>query len=685
MEKRFLILLFLSAFFPMMSSAQTVEKVKITFTNPSNGSVRSVVAGMSGINISIVRGTASSSYLEPTVTANNGYYDGSSIVVTNENGDQVTVCQSNYGFQWESGSSTAHSGAFSLRLKDAIYTAGTYTLTIPEGFFYTNKEHTAISAAVTTTFILAGWEFTDPAPFSVSNNVTVEELSTLTLTCTYPFHASTGKKPSSIVLYKLGSLGGMEKVTTVESITWNGEADKNGDYTSCTLTLADKMTEDATYTLVMPSGYFNILNIEFDATWKVVHPVDEDLTVTISPADGDKVDEIYDNVSLTCAAGISLSQEVHYSKIVIKDETGNEVAACKTADPTYAAGTGEETSDPTGYTLTFNTLVSALTGYNAGDKLTLCVPDSVFILGIYYTYNEEMNATYTLVSDDETLELSFSPKAGEVTGLRRITVSYSGGLLAGANANPSDISLTSEDGTVMHATTCSPVESTLNDNNDYTAYLITFDEAITDDGTYVLSIPEGYFTLAIGGGGSYYASDETTAAYTVKHEEIIYSIEVTPSDGETLASLANVRFAHTPIYLMTDEKNITVTDAFGTVVATGVTGSYDDDTNIEFDDDLNVTAITIPLTEEITTDGTYTVAVPADAFCLDANKTVAYAEAINVTVTVDGTTGINAVYTTGQEGKEIYNIAGQRLNAPLRGEVNIIRKTDGTVRKIITK
>ncbi|MCD8282401.1 MAG: hypothetical protein LUC22_03995 [Prevotella sp.] len=657
----------------------SVETVRMTFTDPVNGGVSSVVSGMSGISISQVSGTTSA-YLEvkdQTYTASNGY-DGSSIIITDDEGSQVTTCATRFGFSWDEGEGTT-TGAFALKFASSISTPGTYTLTIPEGFFYTNSKHTGISAEITTTFVIAEWTFTDPEPYSTSAEVTLEELSTITLTCTYPFHIATGNEASDIILYSLGDAGGMNEATTVSSIDWNGDADANGDYTSCTFNLAETMTEDATYNLRIPEGFFNILDVDLDQTWKVEHRVPEDLIVVISPADGDKVEEIYDNITLACEDGMSLSHEVNYSAIVIKDENGEEVATCSGAEASYASGE-EDTSDPSFYTLTFSTVISTLTGYNVGDKFTLYVPYNVFILGRYSTPNEEMSATYTLVSSDETLDLSLSPVAGVVAELSDITVSYSGGLLAGRSSNASDITLTDEDGNVISATSCEPVESTLTSNDDYTEYVITFDPEITTDGTYVLTIPADFFALTIGGGTSYYNNDETTATYIVEYDGIVRTVEVTPADGETVASLRDVKFAHTPINLATDAANITVTDASGNVVATGVSGSYGD---IELNEDNNIIAITIPLTETIATNGVYTIAVPKNAFYLDANETVLYEKAITVTVTVDTSTGINAVSADELDGAEIYNLAGQRVNTPVCGTVNIIKYADGTVKKVL--
>ncbi len=91
---------------------------------------------------------------------------------------------------------------------------------------------------------------------------------------------------------------------------------------------------------------------------------------------------------------------------------------------------------------------------------------------------------------------------------------------------------------------------------------------------------------------------------------------------------------------------------------------------------------------EITEAGTYTITLPKGTFKV---RNTVYDEEVVLTYIIrtgieDGTEdGIDSIRTAMSEGAEVYNLAGQKVTAPVKGTVNIVKYADGTVKKVLQK
>lgn len=94
--------------------------------------------------------------------------------------------------------------------------------------------------------------------------------------------------------------------------------------------------------------------------------------------------------------------------------------------------------------------------------------------------------------------------------------------------------------------------------------------------------------------------------------------------------------------------------------------------------------------ESISAVGTYTLVIPEGFFtyrseALDATWTITTENAGAHASVFESTTGITGVSASTTGGAEAYNLAGQKVDTPVSGTVNIVRKADGTVRKELVK
>ncbi|MCD8282819.1 MAG: hypothetical protein LUC22_06170 [Prevotella sp.] len=589
--------------------------------------------------------------------------DFSGLTITNEAGETVATGQStSHGI-----TRVSRTDAFSeyklyvdILTDDGSLPGGTYTINLPEGFFYTDSGKTATSEATTSTFYIPDFQITDPA------RETVSAIDSITITSNVPFHCKSSSKASDISICKTGGDGGSETVAQFESLVWNGDADVYDDYTSCTLYLTEPVTETGTYSVTIPADFFNLQSAELERSWDV-----ENLTLTPSPADGDEVENLTE-LTVSCDVGFVLSSEGAYTAITLTDADGETVATVVSAEP------GE---DGTSYTLTLSDRLYVHSPlFPAGGTYTLTIPDGVFTVGVQAILNEETVAAYTLVGDEPIPTLGFDPapvdedgEGGTVDELHSlyITVVEGAGLSIHNPGLSSSILLTDAEGNQLAAgESCDGDDETADEDGNYTRYLLTLDTTIVAAGEYTVYVPKNIFTLTAGD-GTRSQSVDTYAVFIVSGE---YAVTLSPASGSTVTALDAVTFSREDGLELADGADVSsvkVYDADGEDVAYGASSTATDG------------GLTIGLNTTVSTTGTYTLLVPADVFVFGNSLTN---KEITATYTVDPTSGITGVNTEkGNGAVEIYNVAGWRVNTPVRGQINIIRKSDGSVKKIMTK
>ncbi len=417
-----------------------------------------------------------------------------------------------------------------LTLASELTDAGTYTVTIPEDFFYVMKAQAATNEELTLTFAIAAIE-ADPA-----DGATITGVSEVTLTSNVPFELGTDDEGEAII------------TNTDMSDMYAGctKCEISEDGLTCTLTFDEEVT-DSPCMLYIPKGYFTFMDEDFTATYYIA-----DITLAIDPADGTVTS--LSEVTVTYDGGIALSEDSDVSDITLTSADGETV---------ISATSCEAGEDNTQVVVTFEETI-------APGEYTLNIPADIFTLTLdsetnSYAGNEETSVVYSLAD----LSLTFDPAGGTVESLTEITVVYENGIARNRSGNVSEITLTSEDGeTVITATSCTADEESVNDNNDYTQFVITFTEP-EESGKYTLYIPADFFSLTLDSDNFIYTNNEEVS--------VVYTLE-------------------------------------------------------------------LPVPE-----------------------------------------GIDSVNASIFDDAEIYTISGQRVNTPVRGQVNIVRKSDGTVKKIFVK
>ncbi len=210
--------------------------------------------------------------------------------------------------------------------------------------------------------------------------------------------------------------------------------------------------------------------------------------------------------------------------------------------------------------------------------------------------------------------------------------------------------------------------------------MVYFEETVTEPGTYYVEVPaETFFIYDASGNTLYNAAMHLT--YTISSDSGDESpngkLTFTPADGSEVGVLDAISiFCEEGITcVLMPAEEITITDGNNTEW----TGNY----TIEevTGDSGTVTEVVITFTPTISDPGTYYVHVPAGYFQVGQQVNTEF----TLTYYVTGvTTGISGFSITDDNVEGIYSTGGQKLNQTQRG-VNIIRFSDGSVKKLYVK
>ncbi|MCD8290359.1 MAG: hypothetical protein LUC91_02530, partial [Prevotella sp.] len=289
------------------------------------------------------------------------------------------------------------------------------------------------------------------------------------------------------------------------------------------ITLTPAITEPGTYTLYIPEGFFyvgddqNSLSPEITATYTVTG---ETSVLTYSPAEGEEVDAI-NSISITANQNVGFlldDETLAEANITVKDLNGEVVAtvvdyeSIDNQDEVDADETGEVELITNGVKLILDKTITAAGQYH------YLIPDSILTWGDARqaraageaTYNEAITITFRVTGALEVDgELTCDPADGSiVASLETITVSCEDGVAPSYSGDEITITVNGEayTGTID----CEPVEPE-GDFDPYIECTITLSDAITTEGTVVVTIPEGYFIY----GENDANSEEIVLNYTI--------------------------------------------------------------------------------------------------------------------------------------------------------------------------
>lgn len=197
---------------------------------------------------------------------------------------------------------------------------------------------------------------------------------------------------------------------------------------------------------------------------------------------------------------------------------------------------------------------------------------------------------------------------------------------------------------------------------------------VTKSGTYLLNIPEDFFTDEYGQGNDENSDIQVTLATPAN---VLTPISISPSEDEPVKILTQIVLTFgEDLGLVREDKidDITITNEKTHAEIGNAIESVE--YPMDYEGEFNSTHIVISL-KGINQDGTYTITLPEgliynsladdseDDYGVELGAT--YNPEITFKVTVDTTTGIATVKGETKDGKAIYNLNGVKVNKATKG------------------
>lgn len=541
-----------------------------------------------------------------------------------------------------------------VTLSENITTAGSYKLVIPAGAVMLNGVATdsdiKFNYTVTGEGGSSAWNVTsDPA-----NGSKVTSLETVILTFN-DFDPSNGIDYASDEPMVLTDPNGVE-----HKLSWTNAEFHNGVYNAVRIALLEAnddawtridCTTPGTYTLTIPANSVweyenqsNIINEDLVFTWTVVKP----WAVEVTPENGSTV-KVLEGVTVTFP-DFTTSDGVAYdgeTPLVLTDPDG---VAHKITP--YAVNQYEGAYNAISVIL-FDENNEEIDGSKRG-TYTLTIP-----AGCINDYTDETNTNteFTFSWNVEGIDVTVNPANGaEVESLKQISVTFGDYQVVDWNW-----AAVRETPLIFFDSMGDPVQLTIDnldiDNKSTNTLLITLPEEYTAVGTYSLTIPSGYVVLNT-------TTQETldmdlSFSWKIKGEPLT----ITPTPGVVdEIGMVFITFndidPNIGVVINQDAYNenpAVFTDKDGTQKQIGfrrITQMYP--TN-------NTIAITLPVDDNITEVGTYKLFIPANTVYGYLDKSVVYAEDINIEWTITTASGIYGIFAGKNEKVNVFTIDGKAV------------------------
>ena len=541
-----------------------------------------------------------------------------------------------------------------VTLSENITTAGSYKLVIPAGAVMLNGVATdsdiKFNYTVTGEGGSSAWNVTsDPA-----NGSKVTSLETVILTFN-DFDPSNGIDYASDEPMVLTDPNGVE-----HKLSWTNAEFHNGVYNAVRIALLEAnddawtridCTTPGTYTLTIPANSVweyenqsNIINEDLVFTWTVVKP----WAVEVTPENGSTV-KVLEGVTVTFP-DFTTSDGVAYdgeTPLVLTDPDG---VAHKITP--YAVNQYEGAYNAISVIL-FDENNEEIDGSKRG-TYTLTIP-----AGCINDYTDETNTNteFTFSWNVEGIDVTVNPANGaEVESLKQIAVTFGDYQVVDWNW-----AAVREAPLIFFDSMGDPVQLTIDnldiDNKSTNTLLITLPEEYTAVGTYSLTIPSGYVVVNT-------TTQETldmdlSFSWKIKGEPLT----ITPTPG-VVDEIGMVFITFNDI-----DPNIGIVinqDAYNENPAV-FTDKDGKETVIGFRrinqmyPTNNTIAITLPVDDNITEVGTYKLFIPANTVYGYLDKSVVYAEDINIEWTITTASGIYGIFAGKNEKVNVFTIDGKAV------------------------
>lgn len=541
-----------------------------------------------------------------------------------------------------------------VTLSENITAAGSYKLVIPAGAVMLNGVATESDIKFNYTVTGEGgssaWNVTsDPA-----NGSKVTSLETVILTFN-DFDPSNGIDYASDEPMVLTDPNGVE-----HKLSWTNAEFHNGVYNAVRIALLEAnddawtqidCTTPGTYTLTIPANSVweyenqsNIINEDLVFTWTVVKP----WAVEVTPENGSTV-KVLEGVTVTFP-DFTTSDGVAYdgeTPLVLTDPDG---VAHKITP--YAVNQYEGAYNAISVIL-FDENNEEIDGSKRG-TYTLTIPAGCIN---DYTDPTNTNTEFTFSWNVEGIDVTVNPANGaEVESLKQIAVTFGDYQVVDWNW-----AAVRETPLIFFDSMGDPVQLTIDnldiDSKSTNTLLVTLPEEYTAVGTYSLTIPSGYVVVNT-------TTQETldmdlSFSWKIKGEPLT----ITPTPGVVdEIGMVFITFndidPNIGIVINQDAYNenpAVFTDKDGTQKQIGfrrITQMYP--TN-------NTIAITLPVDDNITEPGTYKLFIPANTVYGLLDKSVVYAEDINIEWTITTSTGIYGIFAGKNEKVNVFTIDGKAV------------------------
>ncbi len=393
-------------------------------------------------------------------------------------------------------------------------------------------------------------------------------------------------------------------------------------------TLAEPVTEETTYRISIPEGTFLLGAKENanEATY-VTFSVSTPTVLNVIPANESTIESL-SQITFNCEKGIGIDWNITEPIVIYKGRT--EVARI----------TGEDLTQPEDWDDIYNLFYTFPEPITEEGAYRVVIPQGLFLLGTWgETSSEATTISYT-ISTPTVLNV-IPANESTIESLSQITFNCEQGIGIDWNCT-TPITISKRDmGNVVEVAQITGEDLTWPDDwDDIYNLFYNLAEPITEAGTYIVNIPAGFFIFGEYGDA---ANEATIVYYTVQPPvEILISpepgtvAEIPTTLTLTLPANGGFRDGTAPI----------LTDADG--------NSY----NAVFElhpTDWN--KVNIILDAPITTDGTYTLTIPAGSLEWEPEY-VAYDKELTFVFVVSAATGIDE-FVKAEGGKvDVYAVNG---------------------------
>lgn len=537
-------------------------------------------------------------------------------------------------------------------LNEPITAEGNYTVNIPGGFFTLGEENKSFISKTTTVYYTIG-EPRGELTVTPASESTVEKIEKITFTYEGGINTNYNGNDDKITIYN--------KSTRTEAASFSRD-DVKFNFDDCNnvwVELAEPITEPGIFEVTIPAEFFALgengdyVNDQMIIYYEIKSGTSS-AEVTVTPASESTLEQL-DKITFTYQGGINVSYN------------GGNITVQKRENPTTYTDIASFAADEVKFDFADwnNMWIDFAEPITEPGIYEVTVPAGFFTLGENgNATNEAMVIYYEIKSTTPAAELVVTP-ASESTleQIDKITFTYEPGINVSYNGDQK-ITIYKRGDRTKEEVTSFAYDDVQFDFDDASNMWIDFAEPITESGNYEVVVPEGFFNLGDNGD----ANDAMVIYYEIAAPLSEFVVTVNPEGGKVTEIPAT-------IVLTVDGREMVGMDYDAKPTLTDDdNNSYDVHLDIDWSLDLNQIVLILD-NGAITTDGTYTLTIPAGAI-YGNDESDTYAEDIVITYIINnGTSRIDDMVANAGGKVDVYTVNG----------VNVLRNADAAAVKTLAK